>query len=175
MTVTPFIYVVIGILLLVGGRKFFWFFVGAIGFITGFTLAEHVLGIESLIMSLSVGIIIGVIGVVIALFLQGFAIFVAGFLAGSYIAYMIVTSLGLVSQEMFWISYIGGGIVGAILLFLLFDWALILLSSAAGGSIITDAFTLEPMMETAIAIVLALLGIFFQAKIFLKEKKARGR
>jgi len=172
MTVTPFIYVVIGILLLAGGRKFFWFFVGAIGFVTGFTLAEHVLGIESLIMSLSVGIIIGVIGVVIALFLQGFAIFVAGFLAGSYIAYMIVTSFGLVSQEMFWISYIGGGIVGAVLLFLLFDWALILLSSAAGGAIITDAFTLEPMMETAIAIVLALLGIFFQAKILLREKKS---
>jgi len=30
-------------------------------------------------------------------------------------------------------------------------------------------------METAIAIVLALLGIFFQAKILLREKKARGK
>jgi len=170
MTLTPFIYVVTGILLLLGGRKFFWFFVGAIGFITGFTLANHVLGIESLIMSLSVGIILGAVGVVIAVFLQGFAIFVAGFLAGSYIAYTIVTSFGLVSQEIFWISYIGGGIVGAVLLFLLFDWALIVLSSVAGGSIVTDSFTLEPMLETAIAIVLALLGIFIQSKIFLKER-----
>jgi len=171
MTTTPLLYAVIGILLLVGGRKFFWFFVGAVGFITGFTLADHFLGTESLIMSLSVGIIIGAIGVAIAIFLQGFAIFVAGFLAGSYIAYVIVTSFGLISQEMFWISYIGGGIVGAILLFLLFDWALIILSSIAGGSIITEAFTLNPTMETAIAIVLALLGIFIQAKILLNEKK----
>ncbi|MDD5722215.1 MAG: hypothetical protein PHY29_00600 [Syntrophales bacterium] len=172
MKLTPLIYVVIGILLLVGGRKFFWFFVGAIGFITGFTLADHLLGVESFIMSLSVGIIAGVIGVAIAVFLQGFAIFVGGFLAGSYIAYMIVTSFGLVSQEIFWIAYVSGGIVGALLLFLLFDWALIILSSAAGGSIITDSFTLEPMMETAIAIVLALLGILIQSKILMKEKKS---
>ena len=171
MTTTPLLYAVIGILLLVGGRKFFWFFVGAVGFITGFTLADHFLGTESLIMSLSAGIIIGAIGVAIAVFLQGFAIFVAGFLAGSYIAYMIVTSFGIISQEMFWISYIGGGIVGAILLFLLFDWALIILSSIAGGSIITEAFILKPTMETAIAIVLALVGIFIQAKILLNEKK----
>lgn len=169
---TPLLYAAIGILLLVGGRKFFWFFVGAIGFITGFTLADHFLGTDSLIMSLSVGVIIGVIGVVIALFLQGFAIFVAGFLAGSYIAYTIVTSFGLVSQEMFWITYIGGGIVGAVILFLVFDWALILLSSVAGGFIVTESFILAPTMETVIAVVLALLGIFIQAKILLKEKKS---
>ncbi len=172
MTPTPWVYVVTGILMLVGGRKFFWFFVGAIGFITGFTLADHVLGIESFITSLSVAIIVGAIGVVIAVFLQGFAIFVGGFLAGAYIAYTIVTSFGLVSQEIFWIAYIGGEIVGALLLFLLFDWTLIILSSVAGGSIITDAFTLEPRLETAIVIVLALLGIFIQAKIFLREKKS---
>ena len=170
MTLTPLIYVVIGILLLVGGRKFFWFFVGAIGFITGFTLADQVLGIESLIISLSVAIIVGAVGVAIALFLQGFAIFVGGFLAGAYIAYMIVTSFGLVSQEIFWIAYVGGGIIGALLLFLLFDWALVMLSSIAGAAIIIDSFTLEPMLETAIAIVLALLGIFVQARFLLKEK-----
>jgi len=170
MTLTPLVYVVTGILLLVGGRKFFWFFVGAIGFITGFTLADQVLGIESLIMSLSVGIIVGAVGVAIALFLQGFAIFVGGFLAGAYIAYIIVTSFGLVSQEIFWIAYVGGGIIGALLLFLLFDWALIVLSSLAGAAIITDTITLNPVMETAIAIVLALLGIFVQARFLLKEK-----
>ncbi len=170
MTLTPLVYVVLGILLLVGGRKFFWFFVGAIGFITGFTLADQVLGIESLIMSLSVGIIVGAVGVAIALFLQGFAIFVGGFLAGAYIAYMIVTSFGLVSQEIFWIAYVGGGIIGALLLFLLFDWALIVLSSLAGAAIITDTITLNPVMETAIAMVLALLGIFVQARFLLKEK-----
>jgi len=172
MALTPLVSVVIGILLLVGGRKFFWFFVGAIGFITGFTLADQVLGVESLIMSLSVGIILGAIGVVIAVFLQGFAIFVGGFLAGSYIAYTIITSFGLIPQETFWIAYIGGGIVGALLLFLLFDWALIALSSIAGAVIIIDTFTLNPILETAIAIVLALLGIFLQAKLLLREKKS---
>ncbi|MDO9515124.1 MAG: hypothetical protein Q7J01_03360 [Syntrophales bacterium] len=171
MTLTPLVYVVIGVLLLVGGRNFFWFFVGAIGFITGFTLADHVLGVDSLIISLSIAIIVGAVGVAIAIFLQGFAIFVGGFLAGAYIGYMFVTSFGLVSQEIFWIAYIGGGLIGALLLFFLFDWALIILSSVAGGAIIIDSIALNPVMETAIAIVLTLLGIFIQAKILLKEKK----
>jgi hypothetical protein len=83
-----------------------------------------------------------------------------------------VTSFGLISQEMFWITYIGGGIVGAVILFLLFDWALILLSSVAGGFIVTKSFILAPTLETVIAVGLALLGIFIQAKILLKEKKS---
>ncbi len=172
MAAETFLYFVIGILLLVGGRKFFWFFVGAIGFITGFTLAENFLGVDSFLISMSIGVILGVIGMVVALFLQGFAIVAGGFLAGVNIAYIILKSLGPVSPEILWISCIGGGILGAILLFLLFDWALILLSSMAGGAVITDPLTLDPKLETAIAIVLTLLGIFFQTKIFLREKKS---
>ena len=167
---TPLIYVAIGILLLVGGRKFFWCFVGAIGFITGFTFADQILAIGSLVITLIAGIILGIIGTVIAVFMQRFAIFVAGFLAGSYIAYIIVTSLGLIPQGVFWIAYIAGGIVGAMLLFFLFDWALIALSSVAGALIVVNAFPLDPGIETAIVIVLALSGIFIQAKLLLREK-----
>lgn len=167
---TPLIHVATGIFLLVGGRKFFWFFVGAIGFITGLTFAGQVLSIDSPVIILAAGIILGIIGIVIAIFMQGFAIFAGGFLAGSYIAYIIVTTLGLVPRELFWIAYIAGGIAGAILLFFLFDWALIALSSMVGASIIIDTFILDPEIETATIIILALSGIFIQTKLLLRDK-----
>ena len=143
---------------------------GAIGFITVLTFADQILAIHSPVIILAAGIILGIIGIVIALFMQGFAIFAGGFLSGSYIAYMIVTALGLIPRELFWIAYIAGGIVGAILLFFLFDWALIALSSVAGASIIIDTLTLDPKIETAIVIILALSGIFIQTKLLLRDK-----
>ena len=167
---TPLIQVATGIFLLVVGRKFFWFFVGATGFITGLTFADQILAIDSPAIILAAGIVLGIIGIIIALFMQGFAIFAGGFLAGSYIAYMIVTTLGLIPRELFWIAYIAGGIVGAIFLFFLFDWALIALSSVAGASIIIDTLTLDPKIETAIVIILALSGIFIQTKLLLRDK-----
>lgn len=167
---TPLIQVATGIFLLVGGRKFFWFFVGATGFITGLTFADQILAIDSPVIILAAGIILGIIGIVIAIFMQGFAIFAGGFLAGSYIAYIIVTTLGLVPRELFWIAYIAGGIAGAILLFFLFDWALIALSSMVGSSIIIDTFILDPEIETATIIILALSGIFIQTKLLLRDK-----
>jgi len=167
---TPLIHVAAGIFLLVGGRKFFWFFVGAIGFITGLTFADQIPAVDSPVIILATGIILGIIGIVIALFMQSFAIFAGGFLAGSYIAYMIVASFGLIPRELFWIAYIAGGIAGAILLFFLFDWALIALSSIAGASIIINTFTLDPEIETVIVIVLALSGIFIQTKLLLRDK-----
>lgn len=167
---TPLIHIVAGIFLLAGGRKFFWFFVGAIGFITGLTFADQILTINSPAITLAAGIILGIIGIFIAVFMQRFAIFVAGFLAGSYIAYMAVTSFGLIPQGVFWITYIAGGIAGAVLLFFLFDWVLIALSSIIGALIIINAFTLDPGIEMAIVIVLTLSGIVIQTKFFSRGK-----
>ncbi|MBN2538751.1 MAG: hypothetical protein JXB09_01740 [Deltaproteobacteria bacterium] len=161
---TPLLYVAAGILLLAGGRKLFWFFVGVVGFITGLTFADHILTINSPAITLAAGIILGIIGIFIAVFMQSFAIFVAGFLAGSYIAYMVITSFGLIPEAVFWITYIAGGIAGAILLFFLFDWVLIALSSIVGALLITEAFSLAPGIEAAIVIALTLAGIFIQTK-----------
>ena len=52
----------------------------------------------------------------------------------------------------------------------LFDWALIALSSVAGASMIIDALTFDPKIETAIVLILALSGILIQAKLLLRDK-----
>lgn len=51
------------------GRKLYWFFVGAVGFVVGLSLATQWLQGGSEIVILLVGIVIGVVGALLALVL----------------------------------------------------------------------------------------------------------
>ncbi len=75
---------ILGALLLVLGRKLFWLFVGALGFLAGMSLAQNYLGGQSENVVLIAGIVCGLLGVVLAIFLQRVAIAAAGFFAGGY-------------------------------------------------------------------------------------------
>jgi hypothetical protein len=56
-----------------------------------------------------------------------------------------------------------GGIVGAILLLVLFDWALIVVSSLIGAHLIQSAIVLPASGSTIVFIGLVVLGILVQA------------
>jgi hypothetical protein len=122
---------ILGGALLVAGRKLFWLFVGAAGFVTGIQLATRFWQ-GSEVLAIIVGLVIGVIFALLAIFLQAIIIGIAGFLSGGYVLTVLVTMLGVdVTGPMTWIVYITGGILGVILVSVLFDWALITLSSMA--------------------------------------------
>ena len=73
----------VGGLLLGLGRKLFWFFVAASGFVAGLYIADRVLSIRPEWLVLVIGLVLGVIGAIAAVFIQKIAIGVAGFLAGA--------------------------------------------------------------------------------------------
>src|SRR5574341_1020567 len=126
---------ILGGALLVAGRKLFWLFVGAAGFVTGMQLATRFTQ-SSEGLSIILGLVIGIIFALLAIFLQRIAIAIAGFLAGGYILTGLAGMLGLDAGALGWIVYVVGGILGVILVSLLFDWALITLSSLAGASLV---------------------------------------
>jgi hypothetical protein len=124
--------IILGGALLVAGRKLFWLFVGVAGFIAGMQLAtQYWQGPE--LLAIVFGLVVGVIFAVLAIFLQGVAIAVAGFLAGGYILTVLAGMLGLNQDAFSWIVYLIGGVIGALLVIVLFDWAIITLSSLAGA------------------------------------------
>ena len=59
-----------------------------------------------------------------------------------------------------------GGIIGAVLLLALFDWALIVMSSVVGAYLIGLEVTLPPTGATLLFVGLALIGIVVQASAF---------
>ncbi|MBN2569475.1 MAG: hypothetical protein JXB42_08620 [Deltaproteobacteria bacterium] len=154
----------IGIGLLTLGRRLFWLFVGSVGFIAGFTYAQEFLAIQSTLVTVLIAIRAGVVGALVSIFLQGFAIGVAGFLAGTYILYVILSFFGL-QTNVLWLVYIIGGAAGTVCMFMLFDWALIVISSLTGAAFIVDTIQLNVPLEVIIFIVLGIAGIVFQARL----------
>src|SRR5690606_16361092 len=88
------IYLLLGSALLLAGRKLFWLFVGAAGFVTGIQLASRLWQGADL-PAIVVGLVIGVIFAVLAIALQGLLIGIAGFLSGIYILGTLIAILGI--------------------------------------------------------------------------------
>ena len=103
--------VVLGLVLLTLGRKIFWLFVGCVGFVAGFTYAQELFAVQSELVILAIGIIAGIVAAMIAIFLQGVAIALAGFMGGGYIAIHIMGMLRLETVEFIWLPYLIGGIM----------------------------------------------------------------
>jgi formate/nitrite transporter FocA (FNT family) len=71
----------------------------------------------------------------------------------------------LIHHYQSWILFIVGGIVGALLMVWMFDWALIVLSAATGANLILQSFRMNSAMASAVFIVLFVLGIVIQARV----------
>lgn len=162
---------VLGAALLVAGRKLFWLFVGAAGFVTGLQLTTHFFqGQEG--PAIIVGLGFGLLFAALAVFLQTLAIGIAGFLAGGYILLTLATMLGLQQSSLAWTIYIIGGIIGVALVSIFFDWAIITLSSLAGASLIVQAFHLQRAADELMFIILVIAGVSIQGSA-LRRRRSR--
>ena len=158
-----------GLAALLFGRRLFWLFVGLVGFLVSFNLATEFLGGQPQWIILLIALVVGILGALLAVFLQYIAVAVAGFLAGGYAVLSLVRLLSLdLNQEwLFWFIFILGGVIGAILILLVFDWALIILSSGVGAATLVqlaELFTeLSPALNLILFFLLLIVGIAFQA------------
>ena len=76
-------------------------------------------------------------------------------------------------RKLFWLPYIIGGIIGAIILFFVFDWALIFLSTLTGATVIVQMVAFNPWVEITLFIALVIAGMAFQAKTMTGERRAQ--
>src|SRR5713101_2490071 len=117
----PIISALIGAVILLFGRRLFWLCVAAVGFAAGAEIAPHLVHEPSTLLALTVALVLGFIGALLALFLQKIAIAVAGFLTGGKLAVAIVAAFFAQHAHAFEITFLIGGIIGALLLLALFD------------------------------------------------------
>jgi len=159
----PLVGALIGIVILLFGRKLFWLCVAAVGFVAGIELAPHLVNEPSALLQLTVALVLGLIGALLALFLQKVAIAVLGFLAGGKLAGAIAAAFFVHYVQYSTVIFVAGGVIGAILLLTLFDWALIVVSSLIGAHLIENAIVLPPSGSTIVFLGLAVIGILVQA------------
>ena len=170
----PIISVIIGVAILLFGRKLFWLFVAALGFAVGLEIAAYFMKEPPQWMTLLVALGCGVIGALLAILLQKIAIAVAGFIAGGRIAWAVAATFFVEHANYRGLTFVIGGILGALLLLALFDWVLILLSSIEGAHLISTGITLPEKGTMILVIALAIVGVIVQGSMLRRSRRAAG-
>lgn len=158
-----------GILLLILGRKLFWLFVAVTGFLAGMTFVPELLPNQPDSVILTISLIVGLLGALLASLLQKLAVGLAGFAAGGYVVYYLLEFVAANLGDYQWMAILAGGILGALLAGSMFDWALILLTSASGATIISQGLNLTMPLSAIILAALFVFGIIAQGNIKAKE------
>lgn len=155
--------VIEGLALLTLGRKLFWLFVAAIGFEVGALMAPRFLPQPSEIAVLVIALALGLVGALLAISLQELIVGAAGFIAGG------VTAIGLsdlLNIDVNWlpiVAFIVGGIIGATLFAMLFDWALVAVSSLVGAITLADIFLPRGTTQIVVIAILFIIGVAIQS------------
>lgn len=166
---TPILVLLAGVALLVAGRRLFWLFVGLVGFFTVYYWFEPYSG------TLSSGrwvlaVAAGLLGILLAIFLQRFAVALAGFFVGGW---AVVQFLGLSlakARTADVVIFVVAGIIAAILAVKVFEIALVFLSSLAGASLIVDAVHPGPTLARVLLVGLLVVGIAVQLGLTARRR-----
>jgi hypothetical protein len=173
--ISSWVQVILGLLLLFFGRRLFWLFVGVFGFLAGVQIAARVAQNQPELILLLIAIGLGIVCAVLAIVLQRVAVAVAGWFAGGYLAMRLAMALGWQDNSMLWIAFIAGAVLAAILVSLLFDWALIVLSALTGAIIVSEALPWGQPVQIIAAGVLFALGALVQSRLLERPDRSAPR
>ena len=133
----PIFVLVSGIFTLFFGRKLFWVFVGIVGFMVGFTLAEGPISYlpeswqqyhDFLMLA------IALFAAILCIAVQKIGAVVAGAAAFGLLGFWLAGRYDL-SPLVQWSAAAGSAILGGILLIFIFDWTLIIISAFFGAGV----------------------------------------
>lgn len=166
--------ILVGLLLLFFGRRLYWLFVAVLGFLYGLELAPRLLPQQSETVIVLIALGLAVVGALVAVVGTKVVLGMIGFAAGGGIAALLLQNLtidsGLVAAGICLVA----GLVGAVLFLLLFDTALIVLSSLAGARLIVVSaapiLTISPRAGVVLFILLATAGILIQARLLRRRR-----
>lgn len=156
--------ILLGVCVLLAGRELFFVFVGVVGFVFGVDLASVLLAGSPYWVIVIAGVLTGVVFGALAVALQRPAAILVGFLVGGYTVNGILAGFSWDPGMIVWIPFLAGGVVGAVATAVLYDWALIVLSSLLGTSLVVGEATWNPILVAAVYVALSILGIVVQAR-----------
>ena len=160
---------VIGGILLFLGHELNFLFAGAIAALLGFRLTPLLPPQWPSWADYAFIIGLGVVAAVLVLLNERLGYFISGFLAGGF---LLVEYYAPNTLTVPIIPFIVGGIIGALIIGVFTDWALILVTAAIGAAYILNLFVLDPMLEILIGAGLFILGALTQVIIMQSQKQS---
>lgn len=164
----PILSIILGFMLLFFGQKMFWLFVGLIGFLAGFGVAEYYFVGQPDWVIILAGVFSGFLGVVLATYLERIAVSLVGILTGGYLGVSIYLNLFQGPENFMGAAFVLGGIIGGITFILFFDWCLILFSALFGALLITHVLSPESPVQPWVFLTLFISGVIVQIRTLEK-------
>jgi hypothetical protein len=167
---TPLLTLLAGLALLLVGRRLFWLFVGLVGFFTVYRWFEPYPSAAPNVRWV-LAILAGIVGILLAIFLQKFAVALAGFFAGGWFALQFLGLQLSHTRGADLLVFVIAGVIAAILAMAVFNFALIVLSSLAGADLIVEALRPGPELARIALIGLVIVGIAVQMGITARRRR----
>lgn len=156
--------VLVGLAVLLFGRRLFWLFVGAAGFAVGLQGAPTVFADSPDWLVLVAALVLGILGAVLAVLFQWIAVGLGGFAVGVRAGVVAAGALGL-HGPWFLAGVLAAGVVVAALVLWLWDPVLIFLSALIGAALLAPLIPVRSAAHPWIFVGLAVAGIAFQASV----------
>lgn len=165
-----------GLLLVLFGRKLFWLVLAGLGFLLGLVIFDRFFQGQNELLRLALALVCGVIGGFLAVFVQKVAIRIAGLIGGGFAGYWLISSWAASQSDpriIVAVAVIVGAIVGLLLAGLLFETALIIVSSLAGASLFLQGSHLPERFVPWVYLVLLVVGVVVQTGIARSRRTAQ--
>jgi hypothetical protein len=158
--------VLVGVALLVLGRRLFWLFVAGLGFVVALQLATQFMpGGATSTPAMVIALVIGVIGALAARFIQRLAVRLAGFLSGVVLALTVIQWFNLDLGLWIWAVALIAGLIGMLVAAWAFGGALVFLSSAVGAGLIAVNLDISSGLAISVFATALIAGIAIQSGI----------
>ena len=165
--------VLFGAALLLFGRRLFWLLVATLGFLFAFTVAQRLAPEVTEPWRLVLAIAAGLLGALLAIFAQKLAVGAAGMLFGAYSTLWLLEHYGADLGNWEWAALVAGGVLAAVLALLVFDTALVVVSSIVGAALLVGAARLGGLPSVILFAALLIVGITVQLGSGGGKRKAR--
>jgi hypothetical protein len=156
------LFVGIGFMMLIAGRPVYPVFVGSISFLVGTYLANQITVFPPEWNSFFVPLLFAILGIGSTMAFKRWAARVAGFIAGGIMIMNLPNAFGTGG---YWTSpyiFAVAGIISVVLLFFIFDFALIVLSSLMAVTLILSYMRVGSLDQGAMFLILAIFGMIVQ-------------
>ena len=158
---------VIGGILLFLGRELNFLFAAAMAALIGYRLTPILPAQWPVWSDAAFMLALAVIAAALVLLNERAGYFLSGFLAGGF---LLIEYYAPNSLTVPWLPFVIGGVIGALVLGLLTEWALILVSAGIGAAYILNLFRLNPTAEILVGAGLFIVGALTQVIIMQAQK-----
>ena len=163
------LYVFIGAVLLILGRKYAWIFAaGIVYFITLEVIAKIATDLPY-ILAIFIALVFAASSALIASLTKPLAISLAGFLVASYL-FSLLASAYKWFPKLDWAPYLAGGVLGLVMIAAVPDWTMLVFSSVVGALMVTRGLSVSPAWMLVYFLGIALVGIIVQLLILILER-----